>query len=116
VLQHLGRQAERIEVAARLAAQARAVGRVAARVGVVVRELFPDAHRLEVHAEERRHRADGTPGVVPAVDLVHTACTFFASFSAVHTTLTVASKPTGLVISGVNRSSTPLPEGPFTRS
>src|SRR6266566_1073801 len=42
--------------------------------------------------------------------------TFFWSFSTVQTTLTVASNPLTLVISGVYRSSTPFPDGPFTQS
>src|SRR5246127_5931340 len=44
------------------------------------------------------------------------AWTLRLSFCAVQTTLTVLSNPPALVISGVKRSSTPLPDGPLTMS
>ena len=66
----VARRARAVLVAARLPVQTR-VGVVgAASVEVVLGQLLPDAHGLEVHAEDGRHAGRPRPVVVAAVDLV----------------------------------------------
>ena len=71
--QDFGRRPRAVEVAAGLAAQRVAVGLVAAGIGVVVGELLPHAHCLEVHAEDGGRARRGRPVVRLAVDLVQDA-------------------------------------------
>ena len=74
----------------------------AAAVPVVLGKLLPDADRLEVHAEHGRGAAGGRAVMREAVDFVDDGRHLqAASFATVQSTLTVASKPFTLVISGV---------------